>query len=419
MKRYKINGGYYLSGDIFISGSKNASLPIICASIILRRKVELYNVPDISDVNTLLEILKDYNVEVTKEKDYLIIDSSNIKYIEKNNEKVKNFRASYYLLGSCINVFDSITLFKQGGCKLGERPVDLHSYAFSRLGLRLEETEDKYRLFKERKSKKKIKFKKVSMGATINAILASLSVNKKIVIQNVSLEPEVLDLIEFLNVCGYRIERYKNNVIVYAERALKEHIKYTIMYDRIEAGSYAILAGLVGNGIQIHNFKKEHLKSLLCEFDAMGIKYNFDDDVLYIPRNKMVNSVNIVADVYPKFPTDLMQMMTILSLKSGDVSTFKDNIYPTRYAQLSELSKYGVDVMFDRDELLILGNNHFDSGIFVGNDLRGTMSLILYALNCDGESYVYGVEYVERGYSDIVNKLINIGACIEVETIEE
>lgn len=419
MKRYKINGGYYLSGDVFISGSKNASLPIICASVMLRREVELNNVPDISDVDVLIGMLRDYNVNVIRENDKLIIDSSNIQNVDECNINAKSFRASYYLLGSLINVFDEVSLYKQGGCKLGDRPIDLHSFAFSRLGLKLCEYNDKYKLVRCCKSRKIIRFKKISMGATINAIMAALSTEKKVIIKNVSLEPEVLDLVNFLNVCGYVIELHKTYVVVHKERKIKESIKYEIMYDRIEAGSYAILSALVGNGVYIHNFNGEHLTALLSEFDKLGVFYHFSDEVLYVGKSKCIHPIRITADVYPKFPTDLIQMMTILSLVSGDISVFKDCIYPKRYAHLLELSKYGVDIDFVDDEVFVYGNSHFSPGVFVGNDLRGTMALLMYALNCDGESYVYGIEYLERGYSGVVNKLINIGACIEVENVEE
>ena len=198
MKYYKINGGYYLSGDVYISGSKNSTLPIICASLIFRKKVCLYNVPNIKDVNVLLDILKNNGVDITFNDDYLIIDSS-----ELDNNVIKDclcskLRASYYLLGSLVNLFDSVEITKQGGCNIGDRPIDLHKSVFEQLGYEFIEDDIGYKVIKKNKSKRVVRFSKVSMGATINGILASLK-ERYVRFKNVSFEPEVDDLISFFN----------------------------------------------------------------------------------------------------------------------------------------------------------------------------------------------------------------------------
>jgi len=419
MQRYKIEGGYYLNGDVYIDGSKNASLPIICASIILRNKVKLLNVPDIDDVRILLNILRKYNIDVDFKDNILIIDSSKMKRENIINDDMKRFRASYYLLGSLINVLDEVKICKQGGCKLGDRPIDLHKYAFERLGYSLDDSEKFYYLRKGGNTKKKIKFKKVSMGATINAILASLSVTKDVRIYNASLEPEVMDLINFLNVCGFNVEVKKKYVLVKREESLKESVEYKIMYDRIEAGSYALIAALIGNRVRIHNFNKDNLSSLLDTFERMNVKYRVRNDVLIVYKSKKIKSIDLQTDKYPGFPTDLFQMLSILCVNADDISILKDNIYPTRFSQLEEISKVGVEVENKECKYFVYGNSSFNSGTFSGKDLRGTMALIMYALNCNGTSYVYGVEYINRGYSQMVNKLLELGACIEVENVEE
>ena len=419
MKRYKIEGGYYLSGDVHIGGSKNACLPIICASLICRKKVRLYNVPNISDVKLLLDILKEYGVYIKETNSYIEIDSSNMIVDNVLTSKTTEFRASYYLLGSLINVFDRVEVYKQGGCKIGDRPIDLHQYAFECLGYKLDILGEKYVVTKKGKCIKKINFEKVSMGATINAILASLSVNEKVKIKNISLEPEVFDVISFLNKCGYHIKVKNKTLIIDKNKDNIDNIEYEIMYDRIEAGSYAILSALIGNNVTIHNFESRYLKSLIDCFDMMNINYKLINDKLIVGKTKKVNNVHLETNPYPNFPTDLFQMISILCFLSDDISVLKDNIYPTRFSQLEEVSKYGMTVEKKKDFYHIYGNSSFVNGIFRGKDLRGTMSLIMYALYADGVSYVYGKEYIDRGYSNMVDKLINIGACIEVEEVEE
>ena len=413
MKYYKINGGYYLSGDVYVSGSKNSALPVICASLIFKKKVCLYNIPNIKDVTVLLDILRNNGVYISFDNDCLIIDSSSIKSNIIKDCLCSKLRASYYLLGSLVNLFDCVEIAKQGGCNFGDRPIDIHKSVFEQLGYEFIEYEYGYKVAKINQTKRVIKFNKVSMGATINGILASLKENVMIRLKNVSFEPEIDDLIEFLNEVGYRIKRVGKDIVVYSTRNIVEDISYKIMFDRIEAGSYAILSSLVGSNVTIHNFVASHNVSLLNVLDKMNVKYKCTDNSISIYKSNDIKSINIDVDVYPKFPTDLIQMLSILMINTDDISYFKDNIYHNRYSQLLELIDHGVVIDVSDNNVAVYGNKTFNNGVFYGKDLRGTMALIMYALNSGGESRVYGIEYLERGYCNVFDKLLSLGACIE------
>lgn len=402
-----------MSGDVYIDGSKNSSLPIICASLMIGGKVKLYNIPSISDVEYLLEIIKLSGAIVNDTKNYIEIDSSTVDNYIFDTSLCSNLRASYYLLGSMVNLFDEVIVKKQGGCNIGDRPIDIHEKVFSSLGYKLDVINGCYKVTKCGKCNSIIHFNHVSMGATINGILCACSKNEKIRLKNVSLEPEIDDLICFLNECGYFIERIGNDIVIHKKRNIKNNVSYVVMYDRIEAGSYALIASLVGNNVIIHNFVKSNNEKLLEVFDYLNVKYDYRDSCLLVSKSS-VNSIEVTTEPYPGFPTDLIQMLSILMINGDGVSSFRDTIYKHRYAQLLELIDVGVLTDVYDDSVVVYGNKAFNSGVFYGKDLRGTMSLIMYALKCDGESKVYGLEYLNRGYSNVIDKLLSLGACIEV-----
>ena len=419
MKYYKINGGYSLSGDVYIGGSKNSSLPIICASLIIKQKVRLYNVPKISDVYTLLEIIKLNGVLVYENDNYIEIDATNISSGIVDTFLCSKLRASYYLLGALINRFDNVSVRKQGGCNIGDRPIDIHRFVFEQLGYRFGDEDELYSLHKGGYCNGVIRFNNISMGATINGILAALSLNKDIRLENVSIEPEIDDLISFLNLCGYFVTRKDDVIAINKDRKKVDAINYKIMFDRIEAGSYAILSSLVGNNVRIHNFVSSNNTKLLEIFNEMGIDYSCENNILTISKSSNIKPINIVTGPYPEFATDLIQMLSVLMINGEGISSFKDTVYRNRYAQLLELVDYGIAMNVYDDEVFVYGNKVYNNGVFYGKDLRGTMALVMYALKSEGESLVYGIEYLERGYDSVVNKLLDIGACIEVIEYEK
>ncbi len=415
---YKIEGGNALTGTISVNGSKNSSLPIICGAVVLKRKVILHNIPNISDVNDLLKILEYLNVFIEFKNGTLIIDASNIINKKIPSSFTKKFRASYYLLGSLINIFDSVEIGKAGGCKIGTRPIDQHILGFEKLGYLFLETEESYILSKKRVHGSHICFQKNSLGASINVLLSSLLVGEDVYLSNVSIEPEFIDFVEFLKVCGFGIDfDIENKYLVIEPSLLRKNISYQVMFDRIEAGSYAILGAVLGNNLIIKNFDRFYLSFLLETFQKMEIKYSLVGNDLLISSSNRIKACDIEIDVFPSFATDLQQIMSILMLKAEGLSSIKDNLFPNRFNQLEEIGFPKINYQVT-DRILIVGGKEFCSGYYTGTDLRGSMALLIYCLGAKGVSYL-DVPFLERGYDDFYEKLKSVGANIVREIIND
>lgn len=415
---YKIEGGNVLTGTIPISGSKNAALPIICGAVVLKRKVILHNIPDISDVRDLLKILEYLNVFIEFKNGTLIIDASKIINKKVPYSFTSKFRASYYLLGSLINIFDSVEIGKAGGCKIGVRPIDQHILGFEKLGYLFLETEKSYLLSKKKVHGSHICFQKNSLGASINVVLSSLLIGEEVYFSNISTEPEFIDFIEFLKVCGFSIYfDIENKTLILEPSLLKKNISYQVMFDRIEAGTYAILGAILGHELLIKNFDRYYLSFLLKTFQEMGVKYSLVGNDLLISKTDKIKYTDIEVDTFPSFATDLQQIISILMLKAEGLSSIKDNLFPSRFNQLEEIGHQKINYQIT-DRILIVGENQFHSGYYTGNDLRGSMALLIYCLGANGVSYL-SAPFLERGYDNFYEKLRAVGACIVKESIND
>ena len=414
-KIYKIEGNNVLTGTIHVSGSKNAALPIICAAILVKGEVILHNVPDISDIRDLLSILKYLNIYVEYNKGKLVINSSNIKNKKIPTKLTNKFRASYYLLGTLINLFDEVEIGKTGGCQIGKRPIDQHVLGFSSLGYNFVDNNCSYILKKGDNSNNEVSFKINSLGASINVVLSSLYRKEEIHFYNVSVEPEFIDFVEFLKVCGFVIDFDINNKSLIIEpSSIKSQVSYHIMYDRMEAGSYAILGALVGKDLRIKNFDSYYLHFLLETFDKMDIKYSLENGNLLISAAKNIKAIDIEIDAFPNFTTDLQQILSILMIKANGISSIKDNLFPDRFSQLEEIGHKKVNYHIT-DRIIIIGEKEFYPGYYIGKDLRGSMALLIYCLTANGTSYLDPKHHLERGYCSFYEKLVSVGACIEME----
>jgi len=420
MKRlYRISGGNFLTGIIDVDGSKNAALPIICASILMKDEVILHNIPDIKDIRDLLDILDFLNVRYSFKNKTLKADSSKIINKKIPSYLTDKFRASYYLLGTLINLFDCVEVGKMGGCKIGERPIDQHILGFKNLGFTFVETNDSYVLKRDNNKYNDVSFQINSLGASINVLLASLFLKREVSFYNISVEPEFIDLVEFLKTAGFIIDYDVDKKTLVVEPSVpKKKVSYQIMYDRLEAGSYAILGALIGKKLIIRNFSKYCLSFLLDTFDKMNVEYSFDGNNFLISASHDIKPIDLIVNPFPSFATDLQQIISILMLKADGISSIDDQLFPTRYLQLKTIGKNKINYAIN-EKIIIFGNKYFYPGFYVGTDLRGSMALLIYCLVAPGVSYFDPKNHLDRGYANWFEKLLNVGANISKEDIYE
>lgn len=410
MKEWIICGNRELTGTIKINGAKNSLLAVLPASILTKSIVRLENVTPLYDTYMMIEILKKLNVRVIYDgESKMIIDSRNIKNNALIGKEMKEIRASYYFMGVLLGMFKSASVLGPGGCKFSLRPVDIHLKMFNQLGFEHVINDDIYNFKKVRKTNKVIKFSKVSVGATINAILASVRINGSIKLVNVAMEPEVDDLINFLNLAGANIYRNNNELIIKGVKRL-HGCDYKIMEDRIEAGTYLVIGACVGNNLKIVYHEKENLDALINLLKKMGVKIKVYDDCLLVSKIEDIENISLVFDIFPNLPTDLQQPLSILLSKSRDVSKLKDKVYPSRYTQIEDLNKMGFKMKMENDSLLVYRSKEIKGENVMCRDLRGGASLVVASLLASGETKIGNVEHIERGYYNLLNKLKKVGA---------
>jgi len=414
-----ISGGNSLSGEVSIGGAKNSLVALIPAAIITKSVVKLDNVKPIDDTYTLISILNKLNVTTLYDnKSCLYIDARKVKNVKLDIKEMTLMRASYYFMGALLALYNDVKVVGPGGCNFGERPIDLHLFAFSNLGIDYTEEKGLYSLVKRKNINREFTFEKKSVGATINAILASCKIKGSIRINNCSLEPEVDDLITFLNKCGCNILRDKESIVINGVNKLNG-CYYKVMFDRIEAGTFMIIASVLGNHVRIKNVDVSCLENVIEVLRKIGVRIIESKDCLIVNKEKDYKSVDVLVDSYPGFPTDLQQPLTVLLSMCEGTSTIKETIYPARLSHVDSLNKMNADISIVDDIISINGNRIFVNGDVSGKDLRGGISLVIAALLARGESKIDGVKYIKRGYSDLVYKLKKLGADIRMEMVDD
>ena len=403
-----------INGEIKISGSKNASLPIIIASLLIKEKVILKNIPFISDVIDVIRIIESLgaNVKYDCNNGILEIISKKINY-EVSSKYVSKIRASYYLMGVLISRKKYFEIDYPGGCNFDNRPIDLHIDAFKKLNIEISEIENKKLCFKKDKLIPcKIKLKFQSVGATINIILACTVSVGLTIIENASIEPEVIDVINFLNLAGGCINVINNNIIIYGVKSLHS-IEYAIMSDRIEAGSYLILAASRPNSIiTLKDVNPKHLEKVIQVLTNMGNKIIENNNELTLISAEKLISQNIIIDVYPDFPTDLQPIICALLLHASGQSKVIDKIYPNRISHVNELNKLNGNITSDHNEIKIT-QSKVSSGTVFAKDLRCGFALIITGIMSEDYVEINNAEYILRGYENIIKKLQSLDIKIE------
>lgn len=407
-----IEGNKILRGHIKIQGSKNLSVSVIPASLLAKDIVTLNNVPPIGDVFLLIKILNYIGVKTHYKDETLIIDSRHIRYRDLTISPIGKFRASYYFMGVMIGMFHHLKIIEPGGCRFGVRPIDYHLQAFADCGVLYEEGEVYSFSLNEAKNAH-ILFNKSSVGASINVALLAVQLDTITKIENIALEPEVTELLLFLKKMGADIEGIGTPIITIKGGKNLHGTTYDIIPDRIEAGTYALIGASLGDPLIIEPVYKEHLEALFHIFDLLHINYAFKNHKLIIKKGYSCHGILVETSPYPGFPTDLQQPLTAFLSNIQATSIIIENIYQHRFAHIGELHKMGADIQQINQMIIIHGQQSLKGSCVNAKDLRGGAALVIASLLADGTSVVKGLNYINRGYEQLVKKLQSVGASIK------
>ncbi|MCJ0952802.1 UDP-N-acetylglucosamine 1-carboxyvinyltransferase [Mammaliicoccus sciuri] len=412
----KINGGKKLNGKVQISGAKNSAVALIPASLMANDVVTLDGLPDISDVKTLMSLLSDLNIKTELNGDQLVVDSSDAVNLPLPNNKVQSLRASYYMMGAMLGRFKKCVIGLPGGCPLGPRPIDQHIKGFEALGAKVTNEQGAMYLIAEELVGAKIFMDVVSVGATINIMLAASLAKGKTVIENAAKEPEIVDVATLLNNMGAKIRGAGTDTLKIEGVESLHGTKHTIIPDRIEAGTYMCAAAAMGEEVYIENIIPLHLEPLIAKLREMGTEIDLGEDSVVIKGKDEYKPVDIQTAVYPGFATDLQQPFTPLLLKANGQSKITETIYPARFKHVDELIRMGANVNLENGTAIYYPSQLTGASV-AASDLRAGASLLIAGLMSEGVTTVYNVKHIHRGYSGIVEKLKALGAEIWTETV--
>lgn len=417
-----IRGGRPLYGEIPVSGMKNAALPILFATVLVGDVCTLENIPRVSDISTSLELLRQMGAQITYLSPTTIrINTSAFRAGTSPDDLVRKMRGSSYLLGAELGRFGKTRIAWPGGCDFGGcRPLDLHLKGFRALGARTE-TEGGY-ICAEAEGELtggSVYFDVASVGATVNVILAATLANGTTVIDNAAREPHIVDLANFLNACGANITGAGTPVIKIHGVSALHSCTYTIIPDMIEAGTYMVATAAVGGCVRIRSVIPKHVESITTKLCEMGVEVLEEDDSIVVKRNGKLNNVNVQTLCYPGFPTDMHPQFAVLLCLADGIGTIHEGVWANRFRYVEELRKLGATIMLDSQNATFVGVEHLTGTVVEATDLRAGAAMVIAGLCAEGETEIRKVEYIKRGYDNIVEKLRGIGAEIAEITVED
>ncbi len=416
----KIRGGNLLNGTIKVSGAKNATVALIPAAVLAEKEVHIYGVPDISDVDSLREILEYLDIKVLKPADdELIINPANMRNKPLIIDAVSKLRASYYFMGALLGKYKKVIIKMPGGCNLGPRPIDLHLKGLEALGAKIDYKNDTYTLTADELIGTRIYLDFASVGATINIIMAATRAKGRTIIDNAAREPEIIDCINLLNKMGARIRGGGTSTITIDGVNSLGGCIHEIIPDRIEAGTYIILAAAVGEHMVIDNVISYHLDSLLSKLKEMGVQYRANKDQIEVFRSTDLKSVHVRTMPYPGFATDLQSPLTPLLTQARGNSVITERIYPERFKTCEQVNKMGANCIVSPPKATIVGPTPLHGCEVTATDLRCGGALVIAGLLADGVTTIKDIYHIDRGYQDIVSKLQACGADIWREIVED
>ncbi|MCY7013012.1 UDP-N-acetylglucosamine 1-carboxyvinyltransferase [Streptococcus sanguinis] len=419
MKKIVIHGGRPLKGEVTINGAKNSVVALIPAVILADDIVTLDGVPNISDVDSLIDIMIAMGASVTRSEDSLTIDPRGIQNVPMPYGKINSLRASYYFYGSLLGRYGEATVGLPGGCDLGPRPIDLHLKAFEAMGAKMTMDGNYMNLSTGGQPLKgaSIYMDTVSVGATINTMLAAVKAKGRTIIENAAREPEIIDVATLLNNMGAHIRGAGTDIITIEGVPHLHGTRHQVIPDRIEAGTYIALAAAIGQGIQINNVLYEHLESFIAKLEEMGVRMTVSEDSIFVEEQQNLRAINIKTSPYPGFATDLQQPITPLLLTANGHGKITDTIYEKRVNHVAELAKMAGKISTSSDQIVYEGPNQLQGAQVKATDLRAGAALVIAGLMAQGKTEITNIEFILRGYSNIIEKLTSLGA--DIQLIEE
>lgn len=422
MKQIKIIGGHTLSGEINIGGAKNSVVALIPAALLAEGDCEITNVPNITDRDALFNIVKHLGCDVSMEGTVVKINSNGIKNVEITETLSKKLRASYYFMGVLLAKYKHAEMYFPGGCSIGARPIDLHLKGFEALGATVTHDEETHKYILDAKELvgTRIHLDFASVGATINIMFAATMAKGVTVIDNAAKETEIINIADFLSAMGAKVEGAGTSVITITGVKKMHSSNIEVIPDRIEAGTYILLGAMIGDNLKVCGVNPDHITALLNKLKDMGINYEIGEKSVTISKVDKINPINITTLVYPGFPTDLGQPMSVLLTQAEGTSFFEETIWENRMQHVEYLNKMGANIEIkDNQHAIIKGKTELKGCPINATDLRGGAALVMAGLIASGETRVSNIDYILRGYENLIRKLKKVGANISIIDVEE
>ena len=417
MKQIKIQGGNILSGTINISGAKNSAVALVPASLLSDEEVKIDNIPNISDIDALNEILEYLGADVKREGSLMTINSRNIENKEIPESISKKLRASYYFMSSLLGKYKHVEMYFPGGCSIGARPIDQTLKTFKALGATVVEDGNKFTIDADRLVGTTIVLDMPSVGATINTLLVAVRAEGETILKNAAKEPEIVSVATFLNQMGAKIIGAGTSEIRIKGVDHLGSCFTEVIPDRIEAGTYLLAGALIGDNLTIKNMIPEHISSLTSKLKEIGFTMDIGRDYITISKCESLKPIKIKTLGYPGFPTDLQQPITTLLTQIDGVSSLEETIYENRFQNVPYLNQMGANIEINDRTITIKGGNKLVGTTVEATDLRAGACLVLAGLIAEGETIITEIKHVLRGYENIIEKLESVGAKIELEEV--
>ena len=414
METYVIKGGKPLSGEVEIGGAKNAALAILAAAIMTDETVMIENVPDVRDIDVLLHAMQEIGAVVERTADHTVkINGSHIHDVEVDNEFIRKIRASYYLVGALLGKYRKASVALPGGCDIGSRPIDLHIKGFRAMGAKIEISHGQVCAEAPHLHGTHIYLDKVSVGATINIMMAAALADGKTVIENAAKEPHVVDVANFLNSMGANIRGAGTDVIRIVGVKKLHRTEYSVIPDQIEAGTFMFAAATTGGDVLLRNVIPKHLEAITAKLLEVGCRVEEFDDAVRVTALHRPMHTQVTTLPYPGFPTDMQPQMAVLLGIAEGTSTVTESVFENRFRYVDELSRMGAEIKVESNIAIITGVQRYTGARVEAPDLRAGAALVIAGLAAEGITIVDDIHYIQRGYEDFEGKLTKLGADIE------
>ena len=413
MDKLIIHGGRKLSGEVMVSGSKNAALPIFISTLLASGVHEISNVPFLRDINTTIKVLETLGARVEGNGNVVRIDTTGVDNHEATYELVKTMRASVLVLGPLLARFGQARVSLPGGCAIGARPINLHLKGLAAMGADINLTHGYVEAKARRLKGARINFDVSTVGGTEHLMMAAATAKGETILENAAREPEIVDLADILNKMGARIEGAGTDTVRIAGVKELGPVSHRVMPDRIEAGTFMIAAAITGGDVRIHGMQLEHLDALVFKLQDAGVEVTNKDNVVRVRGPKRIRSVNIKTRPYPGFPTDMQAQFMSLMCIADSASVVSENIFENRFMHVSELLLFGADIVIEGNTATVKGVKKLSGAPVMATDLRASASLILAGLAADNTTEISRIYHLDRGYEAIEKKLAGLGADIQ------